>query len=232
MSFNLVHIWASMGLMSRLIASILVVMAVMSLAVAIERWIALLRGDGSTRSFIAKAGPAIGAGQLREVNQLAIEHKASPFARVVGPIVEKMMRADASNLAPVERARREAERQKEALGSELRRGLGILASVGSVAPFIGLLGTVVGIISAFQGIAATGSGGLGAVSSGISEALVETALGLCVAIPAVLIFNQLSARILLAENTVARATGELLDELENRFGTTSVTETTQPVPAE
>ena len=125
------------------------------------------------------------------------------------------------NLSRVELARREAERQKEAVGEELRRGMGILASVGSVAPFIGLLGTVVGIISAFQGIAATGSGGLGSVSAGISEALVETALGLMVAIPAVLFFNSLNNKINAVEAEVARRTGELLDELENTHGSHS-----------
>ena len=101
---------------------------------------------------------------------------------------EKLRSANVlGTLTAVELAQREAERQKEAVGLELRRGMGVLASVGSVAPFVGLLGTVVGIITAFQGIATTGSGGLGAVSAGIAEALIETALGLCVAIPAVLL---------------------------------------------
>ncbi|MEZ4261906.1 MAG: MotA/TolQ/ExbB proton channel family protein [Polyangiaceae bacterium] len=104
------------------------------------------------------------------------------------------------------------------MGGDLRRGMGVLASVGSVAPFVGLLGTVVGIITAFQGIAATGSGGLGAVSAGIAEALVETALGLMVAIPAVLFFNQLNNKMNSVEAELARRTGELLDEVENSHG--------------
>ena len=92
--------------------------------------------------------------------------------------------------------------------------MSLLASVGSVAPFVGLLGTVVGIISAFQGIAATGSGGLSSVSAGISEALVETALGLAVAIPAVLAFNYLSTAITADESKLSRAAGEMLDNIE------------------
>ena len=83
-----------------------------------------------------------------------------------------------------------------------------------MAPFVGLLGTVVGIISAFQGIAASGSGGLSSVSAGISEALVETALGLAVAIPAVLAFNYLSGQIARDELTLATSAGELIDTLE------------------
>jgi len=90
----------------------------------------------------------------------------------------------------------------------------VLASVGSVAPFVGLLGTVLGIISAFQGIASTGSGGLSSVSAGISEALIETALGLAVAIPAVLAFNYLSTVIARDEMALNTAAGELLDTID------------------
>src|SRR6185295_6424258 len=88
-----------------------------------------------------------------------------------------------------------------------------------IAPFVGLLGTVVGIITAFQGIATTGSGGLGAVSAGIAEALIETAFGLAVAIPAVLCWNYLSTRIAADEAALERFAGELLDEMEDAHGT-------------
>jgi biopolymer transport protein ExbB len=215
MSFNLMHIWASMGLMSKIIAGCLLLMAAMCLAVVIERWIALLRGDAVTRTFMSSASAALDEGQLERIVQLADEHKQSPFARMTGQVIKKFIKADDGALSRLELAKRETERQQEAIQAELRRGLGVLASVGSVAPFVGLLGTVVGIISAFQGIAATGSGGLGSVSAGISEALVETALGLCVAIPATLLFNNLTAKITTVESSVARASGELLDELEN-----------------
>jgi biopolymer transport protein ExbB len=121
---------------------------------------------------------------------------------------------DASELSAAERTRRHLDRQLEELGADLRRGMAVLASVGSVAPFVGLLGTVVGIISAFQGIASTGSGGLSSVAAGISEALVETALGLAVAIPAVLAFNYLSSDIAGEERVLTAAAGELADTLE------------------
>lgn len=218
MSFSPIHIWASMGLMSKIIASLLLVMATMSLAVVVERWIALTRAKGETRKFLGAVVPLLGDQQYPKAAELADGHQASPFARLIAPILRKLTSTEEKNLTRVELARREAERQKEAVGEELRRGMGVLASVGSVAPFVGLLGTVVGIISAFQGIASTGSGGLGAVSAGISEALVETALGLMVAIPAVLFFNQLNNKINVVETELARRTGELLDELENTHG--------------
>ncbi|MBL8610498.1 MAG: MotA/TolQ/ExbB proton channel family protein [Myxococcales bacterium] len=218
MSFNPLHIWASMGLMSKIVASFLLLMAAASLAVVVERWVALVRGQSATRRFLAAVMPLLERGEIATAAQLADDSRVSPFARIVGPVARKMIRTDRGELSPLELARRESERQKEAVSGELRRGLGVLASVGSVAPFVGLLGTVVGIITAFQGIAATGSGGLGAVSAGIAEALVETALGLLVAIPAVLLFNQLNAKITNVESALARGIGELLDELENSHG--------------
>src|SRR5262249_53886612 len=90
----------------------------------------------------------------------------------------------------------------------------LLASVGSVAPFVGLLGTVLGIISAFQGIAATGSGGLSSVSAGIAEALVLTALGLAVAIPSVLAVNYLATPLCPDQLALTDAAGELVDRIE------------------
>src|SRR4029077_5545951 len=123
--------------------------------------------------------------------------------------------AEGGGLPPLERMRRHIERHLESLGADMRRNMWVLASVGSIAPFVGLLGTVLGIISAFQGIAATGSGGLSSVSAGISEALVETALGLAVAIPAVLAFNWLSTQIGSDELALTTSAGELIDLVEH-----------------
>lgn len=222
MSFSPLHIWASMGLLSKVIASILLFMAVSCLAVVVERQITLIRAKSTTRRFLRTVLEFIDAGAYEKAIASAEQHKLSPFARVLSPVLSRLVqeneKRDGKKVQPVELARREAERQKEAVSEDLRRGMGILASVGSVAPFVGLLGTVVGIITAFQGIAATGSGGLGAVSAGIAEALVETALGLMVAIPAVLFFNQLNNKINAVETELARRTGELLDELENSHG--------------
>ena len=95
--------------------------------------------------------------------------------------------------------------------NDLKKGVSSLATIGSTAPFVGLLGTVVGVITAFQGIAATGSGGLGAVSAGISEALVETALGLVVAIPAVWFYNYLTGRIEYFNVEMDNSSSELVD---------------------
>ena len=93
----------------------------------------------------------------------------------------------------------------------LQKGVSGLATIGATAPFVGLLGTVVGVINAFVGIASSGSGGIGAVSAGIAEALVETALGLVVAIPAVWFYNYLTGRIEYFNVEMDNSSSEMVD---------------------
>ena len=96
---------------------------------------------------------------------------------------------------------------------QLKRGLGFLATIGSTAPFVGLFGTVVGIINAFRSIAATGSGGMSVVSGGIAEALVSTALGIFVAIPAVVAFNHFTGKMETFHVEMNRASSQLVNRL-------------------
>jgi biopolymer transport protein ExbB/TolQ len=96
---------------------------------------------------------------------------------------------------------------------QLKRGLGFLATTSSAAPFIGLFGTVVGIINAFQSIAATGSGGMSVVSGGIAEALVSTALGIFVAIPALVAYNGFMGKIENFHVEMNRASSQLVNRL-------------------
>jgi biopolymer transport protein ExbB len=216
-----IHIWESMGLLSKIIASLLLLMAAASLAVMIERIIHFAKSGGQSASFARQAGPMIDTWDFEPLVALANRHASSPLARLVGPTVKKFAHGfddKDAGVSPVELAKRESARQQEAIGSELRRGFGVLSSVGSISPFVGLLGTVVGIITAFQGIASSTSGGLNAVSAGIAEALVETALGLMVAIPAVLSYNYLSARVATIEGNLNRSAGELIDQLESDYG--------------
>jgi biopolymer transport protein ExbB len=221
MSFDLAHIWASMGLFSKLIAAALILMAIGCVGVVVERWIALARNARDSRAFARVAAPMIDEWKVEELVGLSDKFKHSVLAKLLAAITQRYLRGYEDldgGMTPVEMARNEAERMKEVLGADLRRGMGLLASVGSVAPFIGLLGTVVGIIAAFQGIATSGGGGIAAVSAGIAEALVETALGLLVAIPAVLFFNWLTGRVNLVELALNRSASELLDEMENHYG--------------
>jgi biopolymer transport protein ExbB/TolQ len=220
MSFNLMKIISHMGPLGMVIAGFLIMLAIACVGVVVERLIALGRSRRESRLFAQRVPSLIDNWKLDELCVLAESYKASPLARLFAAVLRRyergMVEADAESA--VELAQGEAERSKEALGAELRRGLNMLATTGSIAPFIGLLGTVVGIIAAFQGIASSGSGGIGAISAGIAEALVETALGLLVAIPAVLLFNFLTARINAVDLALARSAGELIDELEVHHG--------------
>jgi biopolymer transport protein ExbB len=220
MHFSLTHIWASMGLLSKLIAGGLVLMALASVAVIVERMIALARAEAASKRFAVAAKPALDEGNFGELPGLAKSHAASALAKVVGTTAAKYEaeRKDPGGVHPVEMARRESARMLEAVGAELRRGLSVLATVGSISPFVGLLGTVVGIITTLKEISATNSAGMGSVMGGISEALVETALGLLVAIPVVLVFNYLSGRISAMEAAIGRSSSEFIDELENEYG--------------
>ena len=132
--------------------------------------------------------------------------------------------AATANAATIARARsgasadqrRALERSGALTSAELRRGLAVLATVGASAPFVGLLGTVFGVINSFQGMAASGESGLNAVAGGIAEALFMTGVGLAVAIPAVWAYNYLSNRIEYLEKEMSNSASELLDYLLDR----------------
>ena len=219
MSFSLVEIWHSMGLAARLVAGVLLVMGLASLTVFVERVFTLRRSRRLSIQFANEIAEDLNAGVVERVVEAAGRFHHGALARLIGSGLEVYLGAarsgERSDLSPSERAKRHLHRKLEVVGAELRRGMAILSSVGSVAPFVGLLGTVLGIISSFQGIAATGSGGLSSVSAGISEALIETAFGLAVAIPAVLCVNSLSTMISRDELALETAAGELADTLES-----------------
>jgi biopolymer transport protein ExbB len=152
-----------------------------------------------------------------EVISTASKFPGSHLARALAPalkLYEDYEKHGRRGPEAIEAVRRELLRQHEQATQDLRRGLSVLASVGSVAPFIGLLGTVVGIIAAFSKISATGSGGLGSVAGGISEALVVTALGLLIAIPAVLVFNMLSNQADRIGQNLTTSVGQMIDHIE------------------
>jgi biopolymer transport protein ExbB len=218
MTFGLSEMWHTMGLPAKIVGAFLLSMGLASLTAFIERLIALRRSRAESRQFATDAGEALKDGAVDAVIAEAAKHPRGHLPRLVGSGLTFYTQArdtsEERGLSRAEQTRRHLERYVEDLGADLRRGLPVLASVGSVAPFVGLLGTVVGIISAFQGIASSGSGGLSSVSAGISEALVETALGLAVAIPAVLAFNYLSNAIAGDERALAAAAGELADTIE------------------
>ena len=168
-----------------------------------------------SHTFKSVFGKSLRAGELENVIDAARKNQRSYMAQVVSAgIIEYEARETGSDrddsLDVVATA---LDNAKEEALIEMKRGLGLLATIGSTAPFIGLFGTVVGIINAFRGIAANGSGGMAAVSGGIAEALVATALGIFVAIPAVVAFNQFTGRLDQFQVEMNKASSELVNFL-------------------
>lgn len=221
MELSLVEIWESMGFMARLVAVSLVGMGFAALVVSIERLLALGKATRLSNEFARRARPLLEDRDLDTLRDLTKgkEYEKAPLPRLIRFGLDAYLaNKDDEAVGPVEMARRELGRRLEQLAAEARRGMGILASTGSTAPFIGLFGTVIGIITAFQGIASAGGGGIGAVSAGIAEALIVTAIGLVVAIAAVLVFNYLTARFDKFDMTMQHAASELVDYLEGAGG--------------
>jgi biopolymer transport protein ExbB len=218
MHFDLVKIFHEMDWMARGITFVLLAMGVVSLAVAIERLIAYARSTRQSANLSTRAGGLIAERDYEKLLTEAQKHPASHLSRMLVPVLRVYLQHEWQVVdkpaVVMEVVRRELARKLEECSTDLRRGLSMLASVGSVAPFVGLLGTVVGIIAAFGKISVTGSGGLSSVAGGISEALIVTALGLLIAIPAVLIFNALSTRADKIQQRVVAAGGEFIDHLE------------------
>jgi biopolymer transport protein ExbB/biopolymer transport protein TolQ len=118
----------------------------------------------------------------------------------------------------LESSRRACERAEAIVHAELKRGLSSLATIGATAPFVGLFGTTVGIINAFAGMSEAQTAGLAAVAGGISEALVATALGLFVAVPAVWAYNAFTNSVEAFEIEMTNSSSELLDYFVKKRG--------------
>ena len=187
-AFDLRSMWGQMGLLARLIVVILFVMSAWSIGVMIDRIMAYNGARKQSRAFAPAVAGALREGKLDEAVKIADRYKKSHLAKVVVAGLQEFQAHQMSSEISgedIEASRRALERAEAIVHAELKRGVSGLATIGSTAPFVGLLGTVVGIINAFKTIATEKSTGLGAVSGGISEALITTAVGLFVAIPAV-----------------------------------------------
>jgi biopolymer transport protein ExbB/TolQ len=220
MDFTLVGLWHEMGIVARAVVLVLAVMSLYSLAITAERLFTFRRGRKLSRSYIEKLAPLVEApGRLREAVGLHAGFAGSPVASVIGTglaeYARRMDRAGKPAFEVAEGVNRAMERSKERQLAGLRRGMPVLATVASSAPFVGLFGTVGGIITAFQKLAdpTKGGGGIGTVSAGIAEALVTTAVGLGVAIVAVWFYNYFTARLDDITIDIDETASELVDTI-------------------
>ncbi len=204
-SFDPFEMWNNMGFLARLVVVFLGIMSIYSIWVMIDRFIIFSRAKRYSVVFITALKDVLQKKDLNGALKLSKSEPQTPVARVVEAAlteyrdaldaIQKTGPDEIGDFDVVDAVNRAIDRVKEREVSNLKNGLGALASISSAAPFVGLFGTVVGIINAFRSMASSGQGGLGAVSAGISEALFTTAVGLLVAIPAVMTFNFFTNRI-------------------------------------
>jgi biopolymer transport protein ExbB len=212
--FNLWEMWLHMGWPARSIAVILLGMSAWSIGVMIDRWLAFQAARKQSRQFAPIVAGALREGKLDEAIRVAERNKKSHLAKVVNAGLQEFRVHEQSDDIPgdkIEASQRALDRASAIVHAELERGLSGLATIGSTAPFVGLLGTVIGIIDAFREIQGQNGTGVSAVAGGISEALVTTALGLTVAIPAVMMFNYFTTKIRAFDVEMDNSSSELVD---------------------
>jgi biopolymer transport protein ExbB/TolQ len=201
MTFSFVEIWHQAGVVGKGVFVLLAVMSVYSLGLVAERLLRYTAARRQSMEYVGQLRQILEAGRLGDAVKSAEQYVKSPVAQVVSAglkaYVAGLMQASQGRTGVdlVEALDRNLERVRDREVTGLKRGLSGLATIGSTAPFVGLFGTVVGIIKAFTSMSVSGSGGLQVVSGDIAEALVATGLGLFVAIPAVALFNYLSGRV-------------------------------------
>jgi biopolymer transport protein ExbB/biopolymer transport protein TolQ len=216
MSWDLVEMWHSMSLIPKAVVITLVLMSVYCFATGIERLIVFGKAKKQSRILLKLIAALWQEGKVEESIKLSSDKrfKHSHLAKVlVAGLNELQFMQDnkSSYTEAVDSAKRAIERATIKGVQEFKRGLNGLATIGSTGPFVGLFGTVFGIITAFQGMGVSGSGGIGAVAGGIAEALVTTGFGIIVAVVAVWFFNILLNRVDVFTGEMANASSELID---------------------
>jgi biopolymer transport protein ExbB/TolQ len=222
MDFTLVGLWHEMGPVARGVVIVLLAMSLYSLGITGERLLTYRKGRRLSRLYIEALAPLVeSAARLPEAAGLEKKFEGGPVATVVGAGVKEYAKGIAAGSAgssafdAAEAVNRTMERVKERELANLRRGLPVLATVASSAPFVGLFGTVGGIITAFQKLAdpTKGGGGIGTVSAGIAEALITTAVGLGVAILTVWFYNYFTAQVDDITIDIDETASELVDSI-------------------
>ena len=198
MDVSLIEIWHQMTLAAKTVAAVLTIMSLAMVAVAVERLYAYYFAKLQSKKFAASVAELLKARRLEQVTTLGGEkqYKFSYLARIVtaGILDFRDLQETKGDTEDLSTCKSAMGRSVEQETQGLRRWLAILATIGATAPFVGLLGTVLGIIGTFQKMAVEGTS-IEAVGVNLAEALVVTAFGLFVAIPAVWLYNYFSGRV-------------------------------------
>jgi biopolymer transport protein ExbB/biopolymer transport protein TolQ len=213
MGHSLLDIWNQMGYLAKGVAIFLILMSIYSLGIFIERLLLYRAAKKQSIEYLPIATKALREGNYAAAVEAAKRYNKSHLAKVLAAGLQQFLfeKEDQPSHDAVESVRLAVERAAALTTAEMKRGIGGLATIGSTAPFVGLFGTVFGIINAFQGMAAAGSGGIGAVSAGIAEALITTGVGIGVAIVGVWMFNYFTSQIEFFGIEMANSGSELID---------------------
>jgi biopolymer transport protein ExbB/biopolymer transport protein TolQ len=211
-SFTPLGLWNNMGILAKVVVVLLFTESIWSLAVMIDRYLYFNAARKQSREFAPKVAGALKDSKLEEAIKIADRNKKSHLAEVVTAGLQEFRSSGGmATDETIASAGRALERAEAIVHAKLKKGLSVLATIGATAPFVGLFGTVVGILNAFQQIAHSKSSGIATVAGGISEALVTTAFGLLVAIPAVMAFNYFTGRVESFDVEMDNSSSELID---------------------
>ena len=216
MQFDLITMWQSMSGLAKGVSILLILLSVFSLYMFIERLLTYARAKNKSKAVAPKLAELLKSGQIKEALALSSkqENKGSHLARVTTAGITEFLAGKEAKLGfeeQISTAQRGCDRAASIFNQELRKGLSILATIATSSPFIGLFGTISGIINAFRGMALTGSGGIGAVASGIAEALITTAFGIAVAIIALWFYNFLNSKVEVYDAEMANTSSQVVD---------------------
>ena len=214
-----IELWDQMGYLAKAVVVVLALMSVWSIQVMIERYLTFRAARKQSIQFAPAVAEALKTGNISEAIELAEEYDKSHLAMVVVAGLQEFETHQGGDTIPgeaIEASRRALQRAAAVGVEEFKRGLGGLATIGATAPFVGLFGTTVGIINAFTGMSAGEDTGIAAVAGGIAEALVATAFGLLVAIPAVWMYNYFTGKIESFAVEMDNSSSELIDYLLKR----------------
>ncbi|MFP2924031.1 MotA/TolQ/ExbB proton channel family protein [Pyxidicoccus sp. 3LG] len=212
MQFTITGLWGHMGPFAQGIVIVMAMMSIFSLLVLAERVLVFRAARRQSRRFAAEMGQLLASGDFEAASHSKPGLDVGYLGRTIrAGLAAYHCNASDSREEAMESVARSLERQAQREVQSLKRGLGHLATVASTAPFVGLLGTTMGIVTAFQEMADAGSGGISTISNGISEALVTTAFGLLVAIPAVMAYNSLQGWVDARAVDLSEASNEFLD---------------------
>ena len=213
---SLTELLRHVGIFGGAVIFCLALLSVFSVGMIIEKHRRFSSASGQSEKFKPEFKKFLHGGDVRNLIEAAGQHQNSHVAQVVSAGIAEYDAVGRNGGDPTSSLELVTSALRDSISEtliQLKRGLGFLATIGSTAPFVGLFGTVVGIINAFRSIAATGSGGMSVVSGGIAEALVSTALGIFVAIPAVVAFNHFTGKMEAFHVEMNRASSQLVNRL-------------------